>query len=202
MARTDSLSAAGHLGYVVPIVKRLLAACVLLVACKSKSEPQGSPSIAPSVSTSTSASASTSASGAASSQPRPQPELDFVRPSGEGELEDWISGQVRRAKLAKRRAVVYVSAVWCEPCRRFKESARKGEIAGKLPPTTFLEVDLDQYEPQLKAIGYQSKLIPLFAIPGLDGRPIGKQIEGSIKGPGATDEILPRLSALLTETHY
>ena len=40
-------------------------------------------------------------------------------------------------------------------------------------------------------------MIPLFALPGADGRASGKQIEGSVKGEAAVGEISPRLAALL-----
>jgi len=49
----------------------------------------------------------------------------------------------------------------------------------------------------LQAAGYVSRLIPLFAAPGLDGRASGRQMEGSVKGDGAVGEIAPRLHALL-----
>jgi len=37
----------------------------------------------------------------------------------------------------------------------------------------------------------------MFAKPGPDGRGTGRQIEGSVKGDGAVNEIVPRLRSLL-----
>ncbi|HEX7480993.1 MAG TPA: hypothetical protein VF331_24535 [Polyangiales bacterium] len=38
----------------------------------------------------------------------------------------------------------------------------------------------------------------MFALPAADGRSSGHGIEGSIKGEGAVDNLVPRLRALLT----
>ncbi len=46
---------------------------------------------------------------------------------------------------------------------------------------------------------YESQFIPLFALPGADGKGTGKHIEGSVKGSGAVADIVPRLTALLAQ---
>ena len=62
-----------------------------------------------------------------------------------------------------------------------------------------LAFDEDRDNERLAAAGYVSKLIPLFALPGLDGRASGKQVEGGIKGEGAVGFIAPRLEKMLAE---
>jgi thiol-disulfide isomerase/thioredoxin len=93
--------------------------------------------------------------------------------------------------------LVYVGAKWCEPCRRFHEAALKNELAGGIDGLSLLEFDLDADSERLAESGYVSKYIPLFALPADDGIASGKQIEGSVKGPGAADDITPRLRALI-----
>ena len=50
---------------------------------------------------------------------------------------------------------------------------------------------------RLATAGYVSQYIPLFAMPGPDGRASDKKFEGSVKGDGAVANIAPRLRALL-----
>ncbi len=93
--------------------------------------------------------------------------------------------------------LVYVGATWCEPCRRFHTAAAAGQLDGALPQLRLLVFDLDRDGERLKAAGYSSAYIPLFALPNPDGRASGKAIAGSIKGDGAVGNIVPRLQALL-----
>lgn len=133
--------------------------------------------------------------------PRPPassgPHLAFVR-AADGDVAALVRAELARAE--GKRVLVYVGATWCEPCRHFHDSAVAGALDQALPPIRFLEFDLDRDEERLKAAGYESKFIPLFAVPRSDGRASGKQIAGSIKGPGSPGEIAPRLTRLLSET--
>lgn len=164
---------------------RLLAtiASVLVTACRADPAPTSSGP----------------APGASTAAPAPTPRLAFV-PAGEGDVASLLRAELETAKREGRRLVVYVGATWCEPCRRFHESATAGALDAKLPPLRFVEFDLDKDEARLKAAGYASDYVPLFAIPASDGRASPKRIEGSIKGPGAPAEITPRLARLLEES--
>jgi len=93
--------------------------------------------------------------------------------------------------------LVYVGAPWCEPCRRFHDALKSGELDQALPGLRFIEYDFDTNKDALAAEGYSSRMVPLFAIPKPDGRASGRNINGSIKGEGAVGNILPRLQALL-----
>ena len=102
-----------------------------------------------------------------------------------------------RAKSDGRDLVVYVGARWCEPCQYFHKAAAKGELDSEFPDLTLLEFDLDDDRVRLTSAGYVSEFIPLFAMPGADGRASDKKFEGSVKGNGAIANITPRLRALL-----
>lgn len=115
----------------------------------------------------------------------------------DGDVADLVKTQRANAERGKRAFLVYVGASWCEPCQRFHEAANKGELDQELPPVTLLEFDADKDVPRLRAAGYASTYIPLFAVPGADGRASGRFIEGGIKGAEAAKEIAPRLKNLL-----
>lgn len=109
-----------------------------------------------------------------------------------------IRGHAEQARADGREIVVYVGAKWCEPCQRFHHAVEKGELDDEFPHLTLVEFDLDVDGPQLRAAGYRSQYIPLFARPNADGRASGQQFEGSIKGEGAVRNIAPRLRTLLS----
>jgi hypothetical protein len=117
-------------------------------------------------------------------------------PAGD-DLAALVRAEMARARVDGRDLVVYVGAPWCEPCTRFHEAAAAGQLDRTFPTLRLLELDHDQDEARLQAAGYTSKYIPLFAVPGEDGRASGKQIEGSVKGDAAVAQITPRLLALL-----
>ena len=108
-----------------------------------------------------------------------------------------IRREAARSRTDGRSLVVYVGAVWCEPCQRFKGAAKDKQLDADFPGLRVLEFDRDRDEERLARAGCGSRLIPLFAIPDEQGRCSARRMEGSIKGPGAVDEIKPRLAALL-----
>lgn len=113
----------------------------------------------------------------------------------DGDIARVVAAEVARAGAT--RVIVYVGAGWCEPCRRFHAAAERGELDARFGGTRFLAFDRDRDGDALERAGYRSTYIPLFAAPAADGTASGLQIEGSIKGEGAVDQIAPRLRALL-----
>ncbi len=132
------------------------------------------------------------------SAPRPVNFPRFVDAPATGDVPDVVIAQ--QAQLQEQgHLLVYVGATWCEPCQRFHEAVNAGKLDTDLPGFTFLAFDMDRDRDRLVKAGYQSKFIPLFVIPGADGRSSGKQIEGSIVGPGSPQQITPRLLALVAK---
>jgi hypothetical protein len=121
----------------------------------------------------------------------------LVDAPAEGDVEAAVLDAAAHAGADNRRLVVYVGAKWCEPCQRFHHAAERGELDATFPDVDFLTFDLDRDNERLASAGYVSKLIPLFALPGPDGRASGKQVEGGVKGEGAVASISPRLKGLL-----
>ncbi|MBI5607885.1 MAG: thioredoxin [Deltaproteobacteria bacterium] len=108
-----------------------------------------------------------------------------------------VRAERRRAELAGQTLVVYVGATWCEPCRYFHDAAVAGKLDQPLGNLRILAFDADRDREQLEPAGYSSKMIPLFALPGPDGRAGTARLAGAIKGPEAVDYLVPRLRTLL-----
>jgi thiol-disulfide isomerase/thioredoxin len=120
--------------------------------------------------------------------------------AGAGDVAAIVAAEVARAAAAHRKVIVDVGASWCEPCQQFKAAAEHGELDDSFADLTLVEFTLPDDEKRLRDAGYTSQYIPLFAVPSADGRASGKQIEGSIKGPQAVQQISPRLRDLLSQS--
>lgn len=113
-------------------------------------------------------------------------------------LEQFVQQHVEEADQAGVRVLVYVGATWCEPCQRFHKALASGDLDDALAGTKFLEFDADRDRAELRAAGYASKYIPLFAVPDPSGHASELSMEGSIKGDAAVrEDLVPRLLALL-----
>jgi thiol-disulfide isomerase/thioredoxin len=133
---------------------------------------------------------------AAANQPLP---VEIVATPADGDVAEIVRAELARAQGDGRRVLVYVGATWCEPCQHFHDAARAGKLDGAFPGLRLVEFDLDRDRDRLQGAGYSSRMIPLFALPRADGMASGEQIEGSIKGPAAVEQIKPRLQALLAK---
>lgn len=192
MSRGPSFS---HRSLRVRAISLFVSLGLTLAACTSTAP--GTAEGAPSAPAPSRPAAPLAASAPAPSSPAaPSPRVRFERAS-EGDLEAQVRDLVTRARAEGRAPLVYVGATWCEPCQYFHGAAERGELDADLPPLLLLELDLDRDRERVAAAGYGSRMIPLFAVPGLDGRGTGRQIEGSIHGPGSPREIAPRLRELL-----
>lgn len=133
--------------------------------------------------------------------PTPKPltaKLIWQDAPAEGELTLQVQQADRQARAQGQAALVYVGAPWCEPCRYFHEAALRGELDAALGQVRILAYDADRDRRRLEAAGYASRMIPLLVRPLADGRAGPRRMQGSIKGPGAVQEMLPRVQRLLT----
>ncbi len=129
--------------------------------------------------------------------PQQRARLEIVEALPATDVAAAVAMQVETATRDHKHLVVYVGASWCEPCRYFHDAAVAGQLDDELGDLRLVTFDLDRDSAALGAAGYTSAMIPLFAIPRSDGRASGEQIAGSIKGPGATRQIAPRVRALV-----
>lgn len=139
------------------------------------------------------------ASGASSSvASAPKPELVPV-PAGAKDGRAWVKSELARAAKDDVKLVIYVGAGWCEPCRRFHDAVKAGQLDRDLAGVRFLELDHDAHEALLGPgdLACSSELVPLFVRPNEDGTCGARRTEGGIKGDGAVGFILPKLKAIL-----
>lgn len=125
--------------------------------------------------------------------------IDWLTASADGAIAPYVQAEQARAKADGRRLLIYVGATWCEPCRRFHDAARAGQLDDAFADLRFLEFDLDRDRDRLAADGYRSEMIPLIALPGPDGKGNGRGMQGSVKGDGAVANMRPRLQELLAQ---
>lgn len=159
---------------------------VLLSACTA--DPPGPPAPA-----TTPATPATPASSLAAGIPAGRPPRLVPAPAG-GTVAEVVTAELG---VGDTQLVVYVGASWCEPCVAFHDALLAGQLDADLPGVRFLEFDLDRDKARLEADGYTSRYVPLFALPGPDGRASGRQIQGGVKGAGAAANLVQRLQPLL-----
>lgn len=173
---------------------------VSVLAC-SRVESGATPSPDPTTTSATKA-APTDTAGARSPAPASgplvlAPGIRFAKAGAENDVAKLVRDERAKATADGRDLIVYVGATWCEPCQRFHEAAKRGDLDADFPELTILEFDLDEDRDRIATAGYVSKLIPLFVRPGDDGRASARRFEGGIKGGGAVGNITPRLRQLV-----
>lgn len=99
-----------------------------------------------------------------------------------------------QAKAEGRVLVVYVSATWCDPCKKLKAEIEAGHLDDRLGKTTLLAFDADKDGERLLAAGYQFRFVPFVALPGPDGHPADSQ-QATGGGKDAWKELLGKLDA-------
>ncbi len=140
--------------------------------------------------------------GEGSAQPDPPPTENrvlSVHPSAYGDVAPIVRSELDKASAKGRRLVVYLGATWCEPCQKFHHAVERGELDSAFPNLTLLEFDADHDSERLRAAGYASHYIPMFALPKPDGTSSGKQVEGGVKGDQAVAVVSGKLKGLLAQ---
>ena len=124
----------------------------------------------------------------------PQAKVAFLTPQ-DGEVAPQLAK--RLAEVKDRKLLVYASAPWCEPCRRFHEAVDRGDLTGKLGNVDLMAFDAEYDAERLLMSGYEQRMIPAFHLPGPDGRSVNRHIEGGVSGEGAVGDLVPRILSLL-----
>jgi len=90
--------------------------------------------------------------------------------AGTRDVAGLVRATAQQLAARHRRLVVYVGATWCEPCQQIHAAIAAHQLDAKFPDLSLLVFDLDRDGDALAKAGYVSELIPLFALPGSDGR--------------------------------
>lgn len=120
--------------------------------------------------------------------------LEVVTASADSDALSLVRTERLEAKADGRVLVVYVSATWCEPCKKLKEEIAAGRLDDRLGRTTLLAFDADKDLDRLASAGYSFQFVPFVALPGPDGRPKDTQ-QATGKGGTAWRELLGKLEA-------
>lgn len=192
-----------------PTLGAVVLACVASIACNQTPKvtadgPAGSASTAGAVASSSGGAGATSndaattaakmAGSAAANEPLEGAGPRVVVATQDSDAISLIRTERLKAKAAGRVLVVYVSATWCEPCKRFKEELRSGRLDARLAKVTLLAFDADADIDRLGAAGYTFRFVPFVALPGADGR-AADTVEATGKGGQAWRELLGKLDA-------
>ena len=113
-------------------------------------------------------------------------------------LSEYLAALNRKERAHQRQLVVYVGATWCAPCVLFMRAVKQGKLHKRFPRLTLAKLDYDRHRVGLEKAGYLSKYVPLFAIPGPDGRTGPKRFMGASRGEQGVTSIIERLNAMLT----
>jgi thiol-disulfide isomerase/thioredoxin len=135
-----------------------------------------------------------SGSASASARPVEASRARIVEAVSDTDALSLVRTERLRAKAENRVLVVYVGAVWCPPCRRFKAELASGRLDARLARVTLLAFDADRDVDRLGAAGYTFNFVPFVALPGADGRP-SDSVQATGKGEGAWQELLAKLDA-------
>ncbi len=127
----------------------------------------------------------------------PPGKLELIDAPKTTDVAPLIAKEVARATADHKHLLVYLGATWCEPCVKFHEAAKAGILDQAFGDIRMLVFDADRDNEALERAGYKYDLVPLFALPGVDGHATGKQIQGSVKGSNYVQEITPRLRSLV-----
>ena len=136
----------------------------LVVAGCSRATPDAKPDVAVAAAPSVTAAPSAAASPTAA-------RLRVIEADADDGAASLIRTKRLEAKAEGRTLVVFVSATWCEPCKRFKAEIASGRLDARLGKTTLLVFDADRDADRLGAAGYTFHVVPFIALPAANGTP-------------------------------
>ena len=175
-------------------MKALIAGAIALAvaACNPATAKSGSTSDA-TTSTSTSTASNPPLAPAAEAA-APRGHVKVIEANPDSDALSLVRAKRLEAKAEGRVLVVYVSATWCEPCKRLKAELESGRLDDRLANVTLLAFDADKDGDRLGAAGYSYRFVPYVALPGADGHPADSQ-QATGKGGEAWRELLGKLDA-------
>jgi len=147
------------------VPKRCLAMLLAVTGC-SRATPDAKPDVVVAKAEPVTVTAAPSASALPTTS-----RLRVVEADAEEGAASLIRTKRLEAKAEGRTLVVFVSATWCEPCKRFKAEIASGRLDARLGKTTLLAFDADRDGDRLGAAGYTFRFVPFVALPAANGSP-------------------------------
>ncbi|HZS36643.1 MAG TPA: thioredoxin family protein [Polyangia bacterium] len=96
----------------------------------------------------------------------------------QGELPALLAAEAAKAKAKGLKPFIEVSATWCGPCQKLKNSLGDPVMTEAFRGTYIVKLDLDEWETALAKAGYPVKVVPIFFKMGEGGKPTGKSLDG------------------------
>lgn len=169
------------------------AIALALAACNPSTAKSGVTNDATTTTTTSAATGVVPLSPTSSADPSaPRRRVKIVEAAQDSDALSLVRTKRLEAKAEGRVLVVYVSATWCEPCKRLKAELESGRLDERLAKVTLLAFDADRDGDRLGAAGYSYRFVPYVALPGADGHPADSQ-QATGKGGEAWRELLGKL---------
>ena len=105
--------------------------------------------------------------------------------------------ETKQAEKDGKQLVVYVGAIWCKPCKDFDTATKQANFGSELDHIRLMKFDWDRHQTPLHRANYGSQYLPLFVVPGPDGKGSDKRFFGSrFKGQVGVEDLKKRLVEL------
>jgi Thioredoxin len=118
--------------------------------------------------------------------------LSELRPGG-GSLATLLAAEADKAHARGLKPFLEVSATWCGPCQKLKQSLHDPLMTDAFRGTYIVTVDLDAWDAQLRQTGYAVQAVPVFFKIGDGGRPAGPKLDGGAWSQDVPAEMAPPL---------
>ena len=119
--------------------------------------------------------------------PEPPRNFSVVEPVlAEGDLAPILKAEAAKAHAMGRKPFVELEASWCGPCKALKRSLDDPLMQQAFSGTYIIQIDVDQWESQLRSAGFTIESFPVFHEINSEGKPTGRSIDG-----GAWEENIP-----------
>ena len=106
----------------------------------------------------------------------------------------------KQAEKDGKQLVVYVGAVWCKPCKEFDAATKQANFGSDLDHIRLMKFDWYRHQTPLHRANYGSQYLPLFVVPGPDGKGSDKRFFGSrFKGQVGVEDLKKRLVDLASK---
>src|SRR5262249_35435731 len=113
----------------------------------------------------------------------------------QGKLPALLTAESQFAKKRGLKLFVEIGASWCRPCQALKKAIapRHPMIIDALQGAAVIQLDLDEWEEQLKDAGLSAKAVPVFFALDEKGKPTGRTIDGGSWGADTPENMAPPL---------
>lgn len=120
--------------------------------------------------------------------------------SNDGALLLQLQQHVIQAKALGQRPFVQITALWCGPCRRLRDSMDDALMQEAFHGTYILRLDIDEWRTQFNQIGLAPEHVPAFYALDAQAQARGEGITGAAWGEDVPQNMAPPLKAFFRQT--